>query len=116
MQLAGGSLLYCPRCHSPGFHHGRITAYQRIEDAKQVTEITIDRDCSTLRLTDGQYNPSRRRQDLAIQITCDECPSGLPPFELTIDQHKSATSIMWRESPNPNAAKASPPLSIKQRG
>jgi len=38
-------------------------------------------------------NPSRRRDGLAIEFSCENCPAIL---ELTIKQHKGETFFAWR--------------------
>jgi hypothetical protein len=96
--LGGASDLLCPRCGADYLHHNRVTTYDRSEDAPQVIETTfaggkVSIDTSSA----GLDNPSKRRDGLIIEFSCEIC--GEAPIQLYIAQHKGATEIGWRFDP-----------------
>jgi hypothetical protein len=96
-QLRGLQALECPSCGCDCIHHDRITAYDRIEDAPQTIVTKLTGGQVTMRMTpSGQArNPSSRRHAVAIRFWRESCPA---KAELTIEQHKGATFLVWRKS------------------
>ena len=90
--------LLCPGCGQQNLHHGRVTVFDRDEDAETTTVSVVDDGLvSSHRLpSDGCGNPSSRRHGIAIAFECELCAVGL---ELTIAQHKGMTAIEWRFAP-----------------
>lgn len=93
---SGDDALLCPRCGSNNLHHGRVTVYDRGEDAP-LTAVSVIDGCEifhTERESIRCANPSARRHGLAILFTCEGCGVW---SELTIEQHKGETYLHWRE-------------------
>ena len=90
------NMLNCPICHGDNLHQGRVTVYERNEDAEQVLR-TIVADRGHLSrdfvANSSSGNPSARRHGLAIQFECEGCGD---IGELTIEQHKGSTYLAWR--------------------
>jgi len=84
----------CPACRNRNLHHGEVAVFSRGEDAAQ-TLVTIANGNShqtSVAITDGEGNPSSRRDGVLISFTCEHCYA-LPDLE--IYQHKGATFIEW---------------------
>jgi hypothetical protein len=90
----------CPRCGGFYLHHGRVTVYERAEDAKQTRVTVIDAASLTSRRMQSSLinNPSSRRHGMTIGFSCESCDRGVEGIELAIEQHKGATFIRWRET------------------
>jgi hypothetical protein len=87
------SLLACPACGYTYLHHDEIKVFdRRLEDSRTVTETTVSGLRCTVETTDGALNPSSRRDGVAIQFWCEECPAR--PV-LKIAQHKGETHVSW---------------------
>jgi len=88
--------LECPTCASRYLHHGRVTLYDRKEDAEQVlwTEIEGHELKQDLMMSVDSENPSSRRHGMVIDFWCENCDK---VHALTIAQHKGCTEIRWRE-------------------
>ena len=87
--------LKCPRCGGLCLRHGRVTVFDREEDAELTMVTTIGGGlAATCLLPSGHAaNPSSRRHGLTIAFACEQCGDGL---ELTIGQHKGVTQFGWR--------------------
>lgn len=87
--------LKCPRCGGLNLHQGRVTVFDRAEDAEQTTVTTVAGGLTASHLLPSKRvaNPSCRRHGLAIAFECEACGAGI---ELTIAQHKGATEFGWR--------------------
>jgi hypothetical protein len=85
----------CPRCRGEYLHHGRVTVYDRDEDAPRVTKIEVWDHYAQINKIDNEKsgNPSLRRRGLAIQFWCEQCDAS---SELTVAQHKGQSIITWR--------------------
>ena len=93
-----GPELKCPRCQSNYMHHGRVTVFDRGEDA-DLTAITAVQDgLSATHIFSSKEvsNPSGRRHGIAIAFDCEQCGDDI---ELTIAQHKGNTVFAWRFDP-----------------
>lgn len=96
--LGGATDLLCPRCGADYLHHKAVTTYDRGEDAGTVVETRVEGANIAIDTTSpGIDNPSRRRDGLVIEFTCECC--GDAPIQLCIGQHKGATEIGWRFDP-----------------
>lgn len=88
--------LLCPKCGGTYLHHCDVIVYDRAEDAAytQVTTVAVNKVWSQKIASSEINNPSQRRDGLAVDFYCEQCP-----FEgaLTIAQHKGETYIGWRE-------------------
>lgn len=75
--------LRCPRCDSAYLHQGRVTVFDRAEDAKVTAVTTVEGGLAAthLRPSDEVANPSSGRHGLALAFECEGCVGGL---ELTI--------------------------------
>ena len=76
-------------------HQGRVTVFDRSDDA-ELTAVTTVADGLTathLRPSNQVSNPSGRRHGLAIAFFCEHCGGDI---ELTIAQHKGLTAFAWR--------------------
>jgi hypothetical protein len=92
--------LPCPRCGSEYLHQGKVTVYDRGEDAETYlkTEVGAKIVVQHVRAS-GQDNPSERRDGVAIEFSCENCETkdpGGPRLEFTIAQHKGRTEMRWR--------------------
>jgi hypothetical protein len=88
--------LVCPQCGYLNLHQGRVTVFDRSEDARMTVVNTVDGGrTSTHLLPNPITNPSSRRHGLAIAFSCEHCGDGL---ELTIAQHKGSTEFAWRRA------------------
>lgn len=102
IQIAWGgnftAVLKCPRCSGEFMHQGRVTVFDRSEDAEYTAVTTVDCGLSaTHLLPSGETdNPSSRRQGMSIAFECELCEGGI---ELTIAQHKGHTHVGWRYEP-----------------
>jgi hypothetical protein len=88
--------LLCPYCgpsNGEYLHQIGYTIYERPsgEDGLTIAIDVADVD-SIIHYVSG-YNPSSRRQGLAILFDCENCRGF---FELTISQHKGNTHTEWR--------------------
>lgn len=84
----------CPRCGVETLHQGRVTIFNRKEDAASCFKATIEHDVVNVEASAAQQgNPSARRQGLTIDFECEGCGEGL---QLCIAQHKGSTLIEWR--------------------
>jgi hypothetical protein len=88
------SLLLCPYCNFDYLHHQEVTVFDRGEDSKSVLETRCNDGKTVSSITQGERNPSCRRDGLSIRFDCEGC--GIPA-ELTIAQHKGRTFVAWRE-------------------
>jgi hypothetical protein len=88
--------LTCPRCGCDNLHQTSVTAFWRSEDQSTVLECysDLERKYYTSE-TDGENNPSSRRQGITIEFDCEQC-EGNKPLELCITQHKGTTYLTWR--------------------
>lgn len=102
-----GISLKCPGCGGENLHQGKVTAFNRREDAKETRVTAVDAaGFSDHVLPSAEVaNPSARRDGLSIEFECEHChaegendePPDFPaPFELTIAQHKGYTFLQWR--------------------
>jgi hypothetical protein len=91
--------LTCPQCRGEYLHHGRVTVYDRAEDAPRVTKIEVRDHSAMINKVDNDIsgNPSYRRGGLAIQFSCEQCDT---TSELIISQHKGQSIISWRGQEN----------------
>jgi hypothetical protein len=74
-----GQELRCPRCGGTDLHQGRVTIFDRNEDAEMTVVTTVAGGFAETRLLpSGQAgNPSSRRHGLAIVFICEGCGDGL---------------------------------------
>ena len=95
-----GPELLCPRCGSNYMHQGKVTVFDRVggEEALWTDVTTVDNGlAATHRLSsDASANPSRRRQGVAIELSCEGCGDGI---ELLIAQEEGKTVLSWRFDP-----------------
>jgi hypothetical protein len=91
--------LSCPQCRGENLHHGRVTIYDRDEDASRVTKIEVWDHAAQIKKINNEEsgNPSLRRYGLAIQFWCEQCDTS---SELTVAQHKGQSLIGWRGQEN----------------
>jgi hypothetical protein len=91
----GENALRCPTCDYEFMHHGRVTVYDRAEDAKNVTKTIIDDNRTSITTVPSARsgNPSSRRNGLAIRFWCEGCEE---TSELMIEQTKGRTFFSWR--------------------
>ena len=95
-ELYGGcSNLMCPRCGGDYTHQGRVSVFDRREDAELVSVTVVEDGLSAthLRPSNGSGNPSARRHAVTIKFYCELCDD---PFELVIAQHKGVSLVSWR--------------------
>jgi DNA-directed RNA polymerase subunit RPC12/RpoP len=87
----------CPLCGHTCLYQGRVTVFDRNEDAKMTVVTTVVGGLSAADLlpSDQVANPSIRRHGLAIAFGCEVCGGDI---ELTIAQHKGNTQIAWRSA------------------
>jgi hypothetical protein len=89
--------LQCPHCGGMHLHQVRTMVFEREEDAPRTIVSDVTRSGTNVATvpSDLADNPSSRRQGLAIQFTCEECPARP---ELTFQQHKRTTYVAWRDT------------------
>lgn len=86
--------LQCPRCCAVYLHHGRVTLFDRREDAAMVVCTQVDGAQVQMAMQAADAaNPSERRHGLVIDFWCECCGGG---FELCVAQMKGTTSLYWR--------------------
>jgi hypothetical protein len=90
-----GQELRCPRCGYTDLHHGRVTIFDRNEDAEMTVVTTVAGGLAEAHLlpSDTAGNPSFRRDGLAIAFACEGCGDDL---ELTIAQNGGSSTVAWR--------------------
>jgi hypothetical protein len=90
-----GPMLRCPRCGGHDLHQGRVTVFDRHEDAELTAVTTIAGGLAATHLQPSNQvaNPSGRRHGLASAFGCENCDGDI---ELTIAQHKGLTAFAWR--------------------
>ena len=102
-----GVVLECPGCGGEYLHQGKVTAFNRGEDAKETRVTSVDHAGFSDHIlpSDDVANPSIRRYGLSLEFTCETChepglndepPRFETPLELTIAQHKGCTHLQWR--------------------
>jgi hypothetical protein len=104
VRITNDGALCCPSCDNvqkigviaPYMHHGVVTVYNRHEDAADlvVTQVSSGRVTTNIAPSQGSWNPSMRRDGLAIRFNCEFCNQ---ISELTIEQHKGQTFLGWRQ-------------------
>lgn len=87
------SVLLCPRCGEETLHHGKVSVFDRPEDATVVTLTTVDAGVVAVHpRANGEGNPSSRRDGVTIDFDCESCGDGIT---LRLAQHKGSTLISW---------------------
>lgn len=102
--LNGDGPLICPRCGSANLHHIGVTVFDRREDAPTVVKTIVRAGVVYVDpKSDGEENPSSRRDGLVIVFGCEDCTVRSEDgawiratLELTIQQHKGGTFFGWR--------------------
>ena len=106
-----GALL-CPSCGGSNLHQMAVHVWERhTEDAAQGTYTCADGKASRVELNAAMAgNPSRRRDGLTIEFSCESCngypvgaernPADSQPNQcLHIVQHKGTTYLSWNKTP-----------------
>ena len=87
--------LSCPVCNGMYLHQGAVKHYsRRFEDSEigMLAVVTGDTVAATADTT-MQENPSRRRNGIRIEMSCETCDDLIA--DLAIYQHKGSTYISW---------------------
>jgi hypothetical protein len=82
----------CPRCGGLDLRHGRVTVFDREEDAEMTLVTTVDRGLSATRLLPLSEVTNPSRHGLTIAFTCERCGDGI---ELRIAPYKGRTEFGW---------------------
>ena len=88
--------LVCPNCGDRYLHHAAVRVYNRKEDASNCRKTFAGDDHSRTSISDNRENPSRRRDGLTIDFTCEGCSGGEVVAQLCVAQHKGTTEMFWR--------------------
>ena len=88
------AVLTCPKCRDWYLHHGTVTIFDRGREDGPTTAIEVSGTSVKFHHPPEKYNPSSRRDGLAIEFWCESCGY---TRELTIAQHKGITVFDWRD-------------------
>lgn len=93
--------LHCPRCDGQHLHHSRIIAFDRDEDAADVTRVeVVGSKVAMDRIANADTeNPSSRRDGVVITFWCENCGDD-KLIRLNIAQHKGSTQMSWSFTPH----------------
>lgn len=85
-------VLSCPTCGGDYLHHGKVEVFNRAqEDSSEGKHVIVD----GMQVESGETisgSPSRSRDGLRIEFSCEDCPDSLA---LEIYQHKGNTLLCW---------------------
>ena len=82
-------VLCCANCGHEYLHHYEVQVYEREEDKKTGTYVSVRGDV-IYSDSNMALNPSSRRNGISILLSCEQCPV---INKLTIVQHKGSTLI-----------------------
>lgn len=89
LEILTEEVLCCPHCGCDYTHQGEVTVFNREEDAEKVSTVIVSKNGNlTSKMTNGEGNPSSRRNGLLIKFECEGCQQS---FYVGVSQHKGQT-------------------------